>query len=376
MRKILVACISVLVLTIIMSACNFEKTVEESDFSEASTFSDVSEQSSTTIIDSSSTFEDVNEFVLELNLMEPYEWDINSRENNILLTDSGYYYYVEKGDNDGPHRILVYDTGDEEYAEQNNADGFTVSYMCDNIIYGYQTGVGICKYENGVMSALNNLTCDTYETISYYTKDHIYFYLNDDEMSVIYRMDFDGNNLETVVVLDNEYDIYDFSVYDEKIWYEYINRKSSEKTGDYSHKFAVYDLSTNQNSMLDNGGIGLINNDYMYYIDSQKHLSRFNLSDYSCETVCDSEVSAFDFNEGYILYSCDESVYRFNGTENTLIFSADKFFNTDYYYEISAIQCQNNHIFIEVTSGAYYTYLAEIDIDGTMLKKIHEDEIW
>lgn len=181
--------------------------------------------------------------------------------------------------------------------------------------------------------------------------------------------------MENVVFLSD--DIYDFVLYDNKIWYEYIDRG----TENYTHIFVAFDLATGETTKFDNGGIGLINNGYMYYIEDSNKLLRFNLSNYECEVVCESngdsdiklDIEAFNFYESYILYSSDGSIYKLSDNENTLIFSAQNFFDTDYSYRIANIQCQDNRIFIKIASGAFYQCIMEIDIDGNVIEVIHED---
>ena len=61
-----------------------------------------------------------------------------------------------------------------------------------------------------------------------------------------------------------------------------------------------------------------------------------------------------------------------NDNENTLIFSAENYFVNE-SYEIRDIQCQDNHIYILIGSGAFYQCIMEIDIDGNVIEVIHED---
>jgi|GEM_PF-7000486 len=42
---------------------------------------------------------------------------------------------------------------------------------------------------------------------------------------------------------------------------------------------------------------------------------------------------------------------------------------------IDKLQCENGHIFIDISSGPYYSYIAELDTDGNLIKNYYENNI-
>ena len=186
-------------------------------------------------------------------------------------------------------------------------------------------------------------------------------------------MDYEGNNCEIVLdISDDNIDIFAMMVYNNKIWYEYVNRSS----GDYTNYISCFDLTTGENTKLKNGEIGLINNGFMYYTSCEEpnKLIRFNLSKYEDEVVINNDkiLSAFDFYGDHILYSSGDLLYKYSDNENTPIFSIQDYFE-DESYRIREIQCQDNRIFIKIGSGAFCQCIIEIDIDGNVIELIHED---
>lgn len=308
--------------------------------------------------------------VTSLDLAEADEWDTNSKRKIYFTADNGSYYYIEAGGRDSANYVLSFDSGDGNPVQLNNAEDCTWHYFNGKVLYGWKYETGLCRYENGLLTALNERSNTVDSAEAYYTKDYIWFYCSDNKSTIFYRMDYNGENTEEAAIIDNNYRIRDFAIYEDKIWFGYIDRKS----GDYSHKFASYDLNTNDIVTYDNGGIGLINNGYMYYTDDENRLLRFSLTDYNCELVIDSPVFSFDFCDEYIIYSWEDSLCRFNGNENTVIFSADEYFENEYTYEIGSVQCENERIYIDIMSGAFYSYIAELDIYGNNVIKIHEDK--
>jgi len=355
----------VLFLLILISACaknqkflSSGESVELNITSESGSVMESSNVSATKVTNIKTTMRPLS----ELNLGEPDEWNFNSRTKEIFLCENGYYYYFEKGDVDGPHRVLAFDSGDGNRIEQVATDNFTGVFLHDNDIYGYQEDSGVCKYENGVLTVFPNT--QTYNI--YFSESGIYFSGIDE--SVIYRMDYTGENITPIAKLNkHQIEICDFAIYKGKIWYDYIDREIS---GMPQKNFATYDLETKEVLEFDNGRVGLINNSYMYYTDDDSKFYRFNCETYCVEKICDATVEAFDFSGGFILYATEDAVYKLNEKENKKILSVNQLGKSDYFL---AIQCQNDRIFILSGSGAFYTYLAEIDINGKIIKKIHED---
>ena len=126
-------------------------------------------------------------------------------------------------------------------------------------------------------------------------------------------------------------------------------------------------------------GTVLFNNGYLYYVDrADNHkLYRLNCKTYDRELVCDTFVGSFNFFGGYILYVADGSfggrtLYRMNENENKAILSVEQV-GTGSHLEI--IQCEEGRIFVKNSGGSFYMCLAEIDIDGNILRTIHEKDL-
>ena len=97
----------------------------------------------------------------------------------------------------------------------------------------------------------------------------------------------------------------------------------------------------------------------MYYIDDYD-LWRMKLSDYSIEAV-NEKVINFDFIGNDIVYSTydeikrDSSIFILENGVNRKLFSAQEFFGNDYHYMIDKLCIENGHIFVEISSGPYYS---------------------
>ena len=313
---------------------------------------------------------------LELTYID--EWSSYNHNKIIYFTNDGCFYQTEIGGRDSANYILTFNNEiDNSKIPLEKTEDFSPYYFDGSTFYGYKRGMGLCSYEYSIdsLKAISHMSDIIDSSICYFTPDYIFFFKNCDNTSGIYKVDYNGNNLENVIALDQNYDVYDLAVYDDRIFFQYIDRTYDKESKNYPYKFSVYDLQTEQRTELSNGGIGLINNEYMYYVDSENDykLMRFSLLNYDCEQVCECKMRHFDFFNDYILYSYGDSLYRMNETESTMIFSAGDYFDTGYEYEISSIQCQNNHIFINISSGPFYSYIAEIDINGNIVEVIHED---
>jgi hypothetical protein len=343
-------------LSVLMSACAVQSDSSSlvENFVESTESSEISESKITNIKTTTQPLSD-------LNLKGVEGWSFNNRDKIIFLREKGYHYYFEKHKGDGPYRALAFDSGDGKYVEQPITDDFYANFFYGDVLYGYDKNLGIFKYGNEQTIFLN---VKTYHF--YYMQDVIYFSGIDEP--AIYRMDYEGENISLVVKVE-EYnaELQGFVVCDGKIWYECISR---EAPGIPPTNFAVYDLETKEILKFDNGGIGLINNGYMYYTDDDSKLYRLNLETYAIELICDAKIEMFDFSGDFILYATQDTLYKLNGKENKKILSANKLGKSDYFWNI---QCQNDRIFVLGGSGAFYGYLAEIDINGQIIKKIHED---
>lgn len=314
----------------------------------------------------------------KLELTSIDEWSSYNQNKIIYFTNDGCFYQTEIGGRDSANYILTFNNKiDNSKIPLEKTEDFSPYYFDGSTFYGYKRSMGLCSYEYSIdsLKSINHKLDIIDSSICYFTPDYIFFFKKDDNTSGIYKMDYNGKNLENVIDLDSNYDVYDFAVYDDRIFCQYINRTYDKASKNFSYNFSVYDLQAEQRTELSNGGIGLINNEYMYYVDTENDykLMRFSLLNYNCEQVCECKMRHFDFFNDYILYSYGDSLYRMNETENAIIFSAGDYFNTGYIYEISSIQCQNNRIFINISSGPFFNCIMEIDIDGNVIEVIHED---
>ena len=217
------------------------------------------------------------------------------------------------------------------------------------------------KLENDSITAIDEYP---FECGKYNIGNYIYYSSRINDVIAIYRMDQSKSNSEAVIDLPENVEKY--TIYDNKIWYDYKQGQG----------LSYYDLLTKKTVNFDKGKIGIINNGYMYYTYYEElgKLLRFNLSNYEYEEVCRTDkdnLYAFDFYDDYILYSSGNSLYRLSDNENTLIFSTNDY--SEKYDRIDGIQCQDNCIFIKMGSGAFCQCIMEIDIDGNVIELIHED---
>lgn len=288
---------------------------------------------------------------------QPDEWEVNNQSKMILPKDNGYYYYIEKWGADGHNRVLIFNYGDGQYVEQSTSNHFIVYFSRNDIIYGYDIDLGICKYENKKMTSLG-----IKPSCFYFEKNHIYFSIAD--RPIIYRADYEGQNITMVATLDmGQTKLKKFIVYQNKLWFNHIEQNNFEE------KFSSYNLQTKEYIKFDSGKVGRINNGWMYYLDNTQRLFRFNCNTYAIEQICEKSVEAFDFYNNNILYVTQDSLYRLNSKENIKILSVDELGDSNYFWNV---QCQNGRIFIASAAGALYTYLAEVNIDGKIINKIHE----
>ena len=317
------------------------------------------------------TSEEANLKTAEFSLGKTDEWSFGSREKQVFICDDGYYLHLlkQRGDNSYLSFAFVNTVGELSEPLAITLD-FRGQFLSGNTIYGnaisWEDGnmrdLGVCKYENGALIGLsvpadNNVN---YYRKTYYTEDYIYFSVFNEP--IIYRMDYTGDHLVPIVRLsEQEIEIYDFAVYNNMVWYEYIDRNKSDWGEKY---FASYDLATEKQQVYDNGGIGLINNNFMYYLDSESRICRFNFDTKHTELVCDDEVVTFDFFTDSILYATKDILYKFSVDGCERILSIDQLDDVNYF---SAIQCQNDRIFVSANSGVYHSCLYEIDVSGNII---------
>ncbi len=115
------------------------------------------------------------------------------------------------------------------------------------------------------------------------------------------------------------------------------------------------------------------------YSNDVPGIFRMNLSDYTVEKICENGFPAA-VHDGCLFYcrtnENDErpysyTLYRLGKGEDKLLFDADEFIGDGYNYFIDAVQSQDGHLYVKLSSGPYYSNIAEIDTDGNMLKQIY-----
>lgn len=295
--------------------------------------------------------------------------DLNKRKP-VFFSDSGYYYYSYVGGKDSANFVLSFDNGDGNPVPIENGEDCIWYYNSGDTFYGTKwsiDGVSLCKCENNVVSDIFAYP-QSYIHKSYFTSDYIYYIVSDDKTAEICRVDYNGENPESVLTLDEADYTLDFLVYDNKIYYD------AKKY----HKLGIYDIETGVNTEIPQGGVGRIHNGYMYYIDDYD-LWRMKLSDCSVEIVYE-KVLNYDFIGNDIVYTPygeherDGDLFILANGISKKIFSAKELLVPDYYYMIDRLQYENEHIFVEISSGPYYSYIAELDTDGNLVKTYYENK--
>ncbi|MBO5163910.1 MAG: hypothetical protein J6B75_05615 [Ruminococcus sp.] len=317
--------------------------------------------------------------VTELDLVAPNKNDQMNKEKTIYFSDDGYFYYTYVGGRDSANYALSFDNGNGEPVPLENCEGLHEDFICsfnnENVFYGVKrfsnpSRYEIHKYENGVGKSLSDGRYN-YWFEYYFTEKYIYYETYVNKISKFYRMDYNGENKELIFTIDESRDLSDFLVYEDKLYYEWYENNSD--------KLGVYNMENHELIELNDGRIGRINGGYMYYC-SYCNLMRMSLEDYSIELVCE-DVSGFEFCGDTVFFSPafggkeSGSLFRLENGEKQKIFDADEFFGTDYYYEIGNIQYENGRIFIQITSGPYYSYIAEIDSYGNVIRNFYEGHL-
>lgn len=306
--------------------------------------------------------EPVFDAVTDIELGEPNKTYYLNRKKTLFSDDSGRYYYSYKGGRDSAYYVLLHEDADKKCSFVENADDFNAYLYKDNIFYGSYRSYKLCSFKDGKYTELKYEEKEISDF--YFTEEFIYCLCRNDTGTEILRMRYDGSDAEQVAFINLHIDKY--AVHGNNIFYvaDYIN-------------YGVYDTETKVNTTLEEGGAGVFCGDYMYYISAEHHLFRMNLSDYGCEKICEN-VRTFGFYNDYILYQpyadntdVDGQIYRLGKGENIKIFDAGELFENDYYYDISVIQAEDEHIFIEISSGPYFSYIAEMDIDGKIIETIY-----
>lgn len=307
-------------------------------------------------------------FANRFNISQPY-FDGNN---------SMYYYCVFQGDS--AKYYLYYDNGVNEPTNAGlpEMDYYTVGIVMDGTIYGVEHDLSdgywadyITRYKNGKSERLAD---DRIEGC-YFSEDGIYYQCGNQ----IKLMDYNGNRSQLVVEIPDE--LYYESVpsklivYRGILWYCYDDLFET-----YSYPLWCYDFDKTF-TKFDKGGIDAVNNGYIYYQEkypAREQLYRFNCETYTVELVNDAQyINDYAFLDNYIIYTAYDTtsntanLYRMNWKENEKILSPEFLSRSEDVFQVS---CADNRIFVTGNSGIFYTCLAEIDINGNIIKMIHEDE--
>lgn len=297
--------------------------------------------------------------VAELKLEAPSETDLMNRRRIIFPTDDGYYYYVYIGGRDSANYTLGFDSGDGNAVPFMECEDCVWYFMKGDTIYGTQMKLhdngkmNICKYENGNVTPI--IVLPGYREI-FFDSDYIYYINYQSNGSDFYRVDYNGEHIEYIFTADDN-NVQRFNVYNDRIYYEDLG---------------IYDMNSGELIELSSGRSGRINGGYMYYID-EYNLMRMNLEDYSVELVFEDVVD-FEFCGDKLICSNFENIYTIQNGEEKMIFDVSKFFDNEYYYEVGSIQIEGERLFIDITSGSYYSYIAELDINGNFIRKYYENK--
>lgn len=320
------------------------------------------ESETVTEMQSEETVAEIFPAVTDIETGEPDSTYFLNHKNILFSDDSGRYYYSHKNGRDDGYYVLLHEDKDKKCSFVENADDFSAYIYKENVFYGSYRNSKLCSFKDGKYTELKYEEKDISDF--YFTDEFIYCLCRNDAGTEFLRMRYDGSDPESVAFIN--LNVSKYAVHGNNIFYE----------ADYM-KYGVYDTETNTDTSLDEGGAGSFCGDYMYYISTEHHLCRMNLNDHSVEKLCEN-VRLFAFYDGYILYqpysdgtTADGQIYRLGKGENVKILDADQIFKNSYYYDVSAIQTKDEHIYIEINSGPYFSYIAEIDIDGNIVETIY-----
>ena len=343
----------------------------------------------TTKITTTTTVTTITEIpkAVDLDLAKEEEWSFNNRSKFIYFTEDGCYYPVEIGGRASANYVLCFEDLNGNQTIFEETEDYSSYYFDGKAIYLTTYGEitpeekfnPIHKYHKLEAGELVTFKESEESIIPYFTEDYIYYKHTTDNGTKICRMDYNFENDEVVIEFgENEIYLYDFVVYDNKIWYNYCDN-INEKNYCPCH-FACYDMMTGETTEFDNRVlVGRINNGYMYYYDGHDFnmLNRFNMDTGEAERlfIADSPLyyNGYDFFEDYILYSAEgDMLCKYNGEENEVVFTPDNIHPSE-KFSLLGVQCQDGRIFIEIGLGAFYVEIVEIDIDGNILNIIPEE---
>ena len=313
----------------------------------------------------------------EINTIEN-DWFASNYHNHQPFIDSNgdLYYYVTHMRGDSIGNFLCYDDGVNGPKEIGlpETDHFTVGAILDGTIYGVEHNAGdandlfIAKFQNNSVKRLFESPIEG----CYFAEEGIYYQRG----NIIYLMDYSGNNSKRTVEIPVELHVdsihSNFIVYRGKLWYSY-----DDFFKEYYYPLWCYDFDGTF-TKFDNGGLEAVNNGYLYYKDKDDKLYRFNCETFSAEPVCENiDVLNYSFYKNSVLCTTYDDnddgrgLYRIHSNDKRKILSPKQLDLSEY---ISVVSCSEDRIFITGDSGLFYTCLAEIDINGNIIKIIHKDE--
>jgi hypothetical protein len=122
--------------------------------------------------------------------------------------------------------------------------------------------------------------------------------------------------------------------------------------------------------MDDMDGMARINNGYLYFqrFNKTTTLWRFNIETFCEEQVSDLSFHSVNFFNHNILFLTSREVYRINANGETKIMDETKL--GDLF--LTGVTCHGDRIFITGGYGMFEGRILEIDLNGNILKKIHE----
>lgn len=342
MNKHFIIFVALLSILTLFSCSKNEESHEPNEIQIFSETSDVTETTilTTTLTTVSSEITTVTiPQVLDFSKYENMNYESNySYRNFIYFTDYGRYYPVEIGGRDSANYVLCFEDKNGTAEILTQTEDSVVEYSDNNSLY-------LRKYND------HN-----------YKRSYKYKLVGNELISI---ENYPFDNIKDFVSLNLSDNIGNYLLYDDKIFYDHNDAEG----------ISYYDLKTGEIQNFDSGKVGIISKGYIYYRCSNKFF-RFDLSTFEYELICEFEdtldVTLFDAYDDSILYSTEYSLYAFNQNEHNLIFSTQDFLGNE-GYRIDGIQCQDNRIFINIGSGAFYQCIMEIDIDGNVIEVIHDD---
>ena len=306
----------------------------------------------------------------------------NYNNGEPIFDDFGGYYYEIFEDKKSLWPIWYYDKGDGNPIKTKLPElrcHFYDLVFYNDALYGIlhqdlkEGRFFIMKYQNESLEMIINDPIENW----YFAEEGIYYQIG----NAIYLTDYDGINSELIVEIPDELytDSHDckylrgcrFVVYHGSIWYHHCSYFDKVDV-----PFWSYNLETKVFTQIDTGiyqaELEAVNNGYLY-LSGRHGFWRLNTDNYCIEQVSEWTCYSVNFFDDNILFITSKNeVYKINSDGMIKILDeSNKEFGYDepYYYRISTYK---DRIFLNVTSGAYYSKIVEIDLDGNIIEVICE----